>query len=116
VERDSDPKEGEDGQDPAVVGGGGGEAELGEDAGDVLLDRTLGDDQAVGDGSVAAALGQQGQDVELAGAEGAQGVGLAAAAEELGATTSGSMAAPPSPTRRTAVRNSPTSATRSLSR
>ena len=62
---------------------GGGEAELGEDAGDVLLDGALGDDQAVGDGGVAAALGHQGEDVELAGAEGGQGVG-AAAAEELG--------------------------------
>ena len=49
-----------------MVGGGGGEAELGEDAGDVLLDRALGDDQALGDGGVAAALGHEGEDVELA--------------------------------------------------
>src|SRR5215211_4185483 len=80
----SGPQEREDGQDPAVVGGGGGEAELAEEAGDVLLDRALGDDQALGDGGIAAALGHQGEDVELAGAERGQRVGAAAAAEELG--------------------------------
>src|SRR5215213_10827873 len=75
---------GEDGQDPPVVAGRRGEAELGEDARDVLLDGAVGDDQALGDGGVAAALGHEGEDVELAGAEGGQGVGAAAAAEELG--------------------------------
>src|SRR5215211_9396553 len=64
----SGPQEREDGQDPAVVGGGGGEAELAEEAGDVLLDRALGDDQALGDGGIAAALGHEGEDIELAGA------------------------------------------------
>src|SRR5512132_1260898 len=82
--RQSGAQVGEDGQDPAVVGGGGGEAELAEDAGDVLLDRALGDDQALGDGGVAAALGHEGEDVQLAGAEGGQGVGAAAAAQQLG--------------------------------
>src|SRR5512132_3278685 len=62
VELGSSTQVGEDGQDPAVVGGGGGEAELAEDAGDVLLDRALGDDQALGDGGAAAALGHEGED------------------------------------------------------
>src|SRR4029453_14429777 len=93
----SGAQEGQDRQDPAVVGGGGGEAELAEDAGDVLLDGPLGDDQALGDGGGAAALGPEGEDVDVAGARGGGGP-------------------PRRPTRRTAARNSATSATRSLSR
>jgi len=67
-----------------VVGGGGRELQLGEDAADVLLDRALGDHQALGDGGVGAALRHQAQHLALPRRQLGEGVVAAAAAEELG--------------------------------
>src|SRR5581483_8266788 len=50
---------GEDGADPAVVVVGGLQVELEEDVGGVLGDGAFGDDEAVGDGGVGAALGHE---------------------------------------------------------
>jgi len=59
--------EGQYGENPAVVLGRGGQLELGEDAGHVLLHRPACDHERFGDCLVAASLGHQFQDVVLAG-------------------------------------------------
>ena len=69
-------------QHAAVVLGRRRQVELGEDRGDVLLDRPLGDDQLRGDGGVGAALGHQPQHLALARGQRLQRVGAAAAAEQ----------------------------------
>src|SRR5579862_1060071 len=56
---------GQDCQHPPVVLGCGREAELAEDAGDVLFDGALGDDELVRDPLVGAALGDQLQHLPL---------------------------------------------------
>src|SRR5918997_1753112 len=89
---------GKDGEHPAVVRVGLGEAELAEDALDVLLDGAVGDEEGAGDRAVRAALGHEGEDLALARGEG------------------GEPAVAPAATSRTAARNSGTSATRSLRR
>src|ERR1700689_2807161 len=72
----------EDGEDAAVVAFAGGEAEFGENVINVLFARAAADDEGGGDGGVGAALGHQGEDLALAGGEGAEGV--AAAGQQLG--------------------------------
>ena len=57
------------------VGGGfgaAGDLELGQDAGDVVLDRLLGQAELAGDLAVGAALGDQGEDALLLGGEAGQ--------------------------------------------
>src|SRR6185436_5633490 len=57
-------KVGEDGQDAAVVGFGGGDRELGEDRADVLLDRALAEDERLCDPRVRPPLRHQPEYVE----------------------------------------------------
>ena len=58
------------------------EVELGEDRGDVLLDRALGDDQRLGDRRVRAALGHQAEHLALARGQRVERILAAAAAEQ----------------------------------
>src|SRR6185503_1060097 len=81
--RSSAVEEREDGEHAAVVGVRRRQPELAEDVRDVLLDRALGDDEAVGDGVVRAALGHQPDDLSLARRELVEHAALAAAAEQL---------------------------------
>src|SRR5271163_924247 len=60
-----DAQVGEDGEHTAVIVVAGGEIELGEDVGDVLLDRAGRDDEALGDRRVRAPLGHQLEHVAL---------------------------------------------------
>src|SRR5581483_12224963 len=60
------PQVGQHGEDAAVVGGGGRESELAEDARDVFLDRPLGDDEALGDRGVRPSLRHQLEHLTLA--------------------------------------------------
>ena len=60
------------------------DAELGEDAGDVLLDRVRGDDELLGDALVRAALGHQLEHLALARREAVERVVAAAPAEHVG--------------------------------
>jgi hypothetical protein len=101
---------GQDGEHPAVVGVGLGEAELVEDALDVLLDGAPGDEERLGDRAVGASFCYEGEDLALARGEGGEPVVAPAAGEEL-ADDLGVEA-----TSRTAATNSGTSATRSLRR
>ena len=71
-------------QDPPVVGLGHRQVELGEDVGDVLFDRPLGDHELLGDGRVGAALGHQGEHLSLPGAQHRDGVGLPGGPQQLG--------------------------------
>src|SRR5688572_18831650 len=71
----------EHGEHPAVVTGGRREAELGEDAVDVLLDGAARDDQGLGDARVRAAFGHELQHLRLPGAERVERVGPAATGE-----------------------------------
>jgi prolipoprotein diacylglyceryl transferase len=83
-QRRSGAEVGQDGQDAAVVGVGRREPELAEDVADVLLDGSIGDGEAAGDGAVGPALGHQGEDVVLPGGERAQGAGVPARVEQAG--------------------------------
>src|SRR5687768_15580696 len=74
---------GKDGEHPAVVRVGLGEAELAEDALDVLLDGAVGDEEGAGDRAVRAALGHEGEDLALARGEGGEPAVAPAAGEEL---------------------------------
>jgi hypothetical protein len=56
---------GEDGEDPAVIGIGGLEAEFVEDPADVLFDGAWGDDEDFGDAGVGPALGDEPEYVEF---------------------------------------------------
>ena len=67
---------------PPVVLRGGREVELGEDRGDVLLDRALGDHERRGDRGVGAALGHQPEHLALARGQRLERVLAAAAAEQ----------------------------------
>jgi hypothetical protein len=58
---------GEDGENTSVVVWCRGQAQLGEDAADVLDDRCLCNHEATGDGSVGASLGHQAEDLAFAG-------------------------------------------------
>ena len=69
------------GEDAAVVLGAAADAELGEDARDVLLDGVRGDDERLGDAAVRAALGHQLEHLALARRERLERVVAAAAAE-----------------------------------
>src|SRR4051794_4106520 len=66
------PQEGQNGQDPPVVFIRGGQVQLAEDVGDVLLDRAGRDDQRAGDGGVGPALGHQAEDLLFSRGEGAE--------------------------------------------
>ena len=105
---------------PPARGGGrpsdGRQPELAEDVRDVLLDRALGDHQALGDRRVRAALGHQPEHVALARGQLVERAVVPAAAERAGRRPRG-----PARCRRrrracTASTNSRGSATRSLSR
>src|SRR3954451_6484628 len=80
----SGAQERQDGQHAAVGVAGVGQAELREDARDVLLDAALADPEAIGDPLVRAPLRHQRQNLTLAVAEGLERVVRATAAEELG--------------------------------
>ncbi len=67
-----------------MIGVRGRQAELAEDVPDVLLHGPLRDHQNPGDRAVGAALGHQGQHIALPGREGAEPVGAAAGADQLG--------------------------------
>jgi len=71
------------GQDPAVVAVRRGEAELGEDAGDVLFHNSGRDGKRAGDSGVGAALGHQREHFPFPAREDGQGVGPAAGAQEV---------------------------------
>ena len=60
------PHVGEHGEDAAVGVGRRPQLELGEDVGDVLLDRAAAEHQLAGDAQVRAALGHEGEDLDLA--------------------------------------------------
>src|SRR5215210_4815976 len=60
------PEEGEHREHAAVILGGGGEPQLPEDAGDVLLYGTLRDDEALCDGVVRLSFGHQLEHLALA--------------------------------------------------
>src|SRR6516162_7234411 len=60
---------------PPVIVGGTREAELAENAGDVLFDSALGDDELGGDGVVGAALGHQRKHLTFAWGEFVQRAG-----------------------------------------
>src|SRR5215212_10695365 len=77
-------QEGEHRQDAAVILHRGGEAELVEDAGHVLLDGPLADDELVGDRLVRAALRHQRQDLSLARRQLGQGVVTPAPPQQVG--------------------------------
>ena len=84
---------------------GGRQAELEEDVRHVLLDGALGDDERLGDQAVGAALGHQPEHLALARGERFERV-LRPERTSSWVTTSGSSAAPPAATRRSASRNS----------
>src|SRR3954464_2439203 len=77
------PEVGEHRQHPAVVVVRGCEAELGEDARDVLLHRPLGHLEALGDALVRTALGHELEHLALARGDALHGVAPAVAAEQL---------------------------------
>ena len=52
-------EEGDDGEDPSVDVGGGGDFELGEDVLDVLFDRAVGYPEGLGDPGVRLSLGHE---------------------------------------------------------
>src|SRR5215471_11556719 len=71
------------GDDPAVVVVGWGQAELGEDAGDVFFHDPGRDHERVGDGGVRPALSDQREHFPLAWREHGQGGGLPAGAQQM---------------------------------
>ena len=77
-------QEGDDGENATVGVGGHGEAELLEDARDVLLDAAFGQEHAGGDRRVRQPLRHQGEDLSFAGAQVADRVVAASPADELG--------------------------------
>ena len=100
--------------------GGGSPAwrsgELGEDRGDVALDGAVGEEQPRGDRLVGAALGHLAEDGALALVELVERAAGRSVRPSRWATTSGSSAASPAATRRTASTNASPSVMRSLSR
>ena len=71
-------EEGNNRKDTAMIFLGFGQVQLRKDASDVLLDRSLGDPQALGDSRIGAPLGHQREDVPLALiAEGCSNAGIA---------------------------------------
>src|SRR5579872_6791821 len=70
------------GEDPAVISVTGGQAELGEDVVDVLLDRPAADDKRLRDRGIGPALGHQAQNLKLARCQ--LGQRVPAARQQLG--------------------------------
>src|SRR3954447_20370596 len=77
------PQKCQDGQDPAMVVARGSQVELREDARDVLLDRPQGDEHALSDRLVRAALGHQLEHLALAWCQRIERVVRAMAPDEL---------------------------------